>query len=204
MKSRDFIRVAIAEQSDIMRNGLLTLLKRSQTIHIQPVELFSQESLQDLMHTQPPDILIINPHFMNFFDVIRFRNDNKGKHIIIIAFVCMLLETEKLTGYDEKISVLDSASNIYNKINLLLKHQPSDDMEFQEQGNLSSREKDIVIGVVHGLTNKEIADRLFISVNTVITHRRNISRKLQIHSPAGLTIYAIINKLVEMNELKKQ
>lgn len=204
MKSRDFIRVAIAEQSDIMRNGLLTLLKRSQTIHIQPVELFSQESLQDLMHTQPPDILIINPHFMNFFDVIRFRNDNKGKHIIIIAFVCMLLETEKLTGYDEKISVLDSASNIYNKINLLLKHQPSDDMEFQEQGNLSSREKDIVIGVVHGLTNKEIADRLFISVNTVITHRRNISRKLQIHSPAGLTIYAITNKLVEMNELKKQ
>ena len=204
MKSRDFIRVAIAEQSDIMRNGLLTLLKRSQTIHIQPVELFSQESLQDLMHTQPPDILIINPHFMNFFDVIRFRNDNKGKHIIIIAFVCMLLETEKLTGYDEKISVLDSASNIYNKINLLLKHQPSDDMEFQEQGNLSSREKDIVIGVVHGLTNKEIADRLFISVNTVITHRRNISRKLQIHSPTGLTIYAITNKLVEMNELKKQ
>jgi DNA-binding NarL/FixJ family response regulator len=204
MKSRDFIRVAIAEQSDIMRNGLLTLLKRSQTIHIQPVELFSQESLQDLMHTQPPDILIINPHFMNFFDVIRFRNDNKGKHIIIIAFVCMLLETEKLTGYDEKISVLDSASNIYNKINLLLKHQPSDDMEFQEQGNLSSREKDIVIGVVHGLTNKEIADRLFISVNTVITHRRNISRKLQIHSPAGLTIYAITNKLVEMSDLKKQ
>ena len=204
MKSRDFIRVAIAEQSDIMRNGLLTLLKRSQTIRIQPVELFSQESLQDLMHTQPPDILIINPHFMNFFDVIRFRNDNKGKHIIIIAFVCMLLETEKLTGYDEKISVLDSASNIYNKINLLLKHQPSDDMEFQEQGNLSSREKDIVIGVVHGLTNKEIADRLFISVNTVITHRRNISRKLQIHSPAGLTIYAITNKLVEMSDLKKQ
>lgn len=204
MKSRDFIRVAIAEQSDIMRNGLLTLLKRSQTIHIQPVELFSQESLQDLMHTQPPDILIINPHFMNFFDVIRFRNDNKGKHIIIIAFVCMLLETEKLTGYDEKISVLDPASNIYNKINLLLKHQPSDDMEFQEQGNLSSREKDIVIGVVHGLTNKEIADRLFISVNTVITHRRNISRKLQIHSPAGLTIYAITNKLVEMSDLKKQ
>lgn len=204
MKSRDFIRVAIAEQSDIMRNGLLTLLKRSQTIRIQPVELFSQESLQDLMHTQPPDILIINPHFMNFFDVIRFRNDNKGKHIIIIAFVCMLLETEKLTGYDEKISVLDPASNIYNKINLLLKHQPSDDMEFQEQGNLSSREKDIVIGVVHGLTNKEIADRLFISVNTVITHRRNISRKLQIHSPAGLTIYAITNKLVEMSDLKKQ
>jgi len=61
---------------------------------------------------------------------------------------------------------------------------------------LSEREKDVIIGVVQGLQNKEIADRLCISVNTVITHRRNIARKLQIHSPAGLTIYAIANNLI--------
>lgn len=67
---------------------------------------------------------------------------------------------------------------------------------------LSDREKDIVIGVVKGLTNKEIADKLFISVNTVTTHRRNIARKLDIHSPAGLTIYAMVNKLIEINDLK--
>ena len=53
-----------------------------------------------------------------------------------------------------------------------------------------------------GLMNKEIADQLHISIHTVITHRRNIARKLQIHSPAGLTIYAIVNKLVELNEIK--
>lgn len=63
---------------------------------------------------------------------------------------------------------------------------------------LSEREKDVVVGVVQGLTNKEIADKLFIAPNTVITHRRNIARKLQIHSIAGLTIYAIANKLVEL------
>ncbi len=66
--------------------------------------------------------------------------------------------------------------------------------------SLSEREKDVVIGVVQGLTNKEIADRLFIAPNTVITHRRNIARKLQIHSIAGLTIYAIVNKLVELDK----
>lgn len=63
---------------------------------------------------------------------------------------------------------------------------------------LSEREKDVVVGVVQGMTNKEIADKLFIAPNTVITHRRNIARKLQIHSIAGLTIYAIVNKLVEL------
>ena len=73
----------------------------------------------------------------------------------------------------------------------------------QDSGEaLSDRERDVIIGVVQGLQNKEIADRLFISVNTVITHRRNIARKLQIHSPAGLTIYAIVNGLVDISSVK--
>ena len=67
---------------------------------------------------------------------------------------------------------------------------------------ISDRERDVIIGVVQGMTNKEIADHLCISVNTVITHRRNIARKLQIHSPAGLTIYAIVNNLVDISSVK--
>ena len=58
--------------------------------------------------------------------------------------------------------------------------------------------------MVKGLTNKEIADKLCLSIHTVITHRRNVSRKLQIHSPAGLTIFAIVNGLVELNDIKNQ
>jgi regulator of cell morphogenesis and NO signaling len=67
---------------------------------------------------------------------------------------------------------------------------------------LSDRERDVVIALVQGMQNKEIADHLCISVNTVITHRRNIARKLQIHSPAGLTIYAIVNHLVDISSVK--
>ena len=67
---------------------------------------------------------------------------------------------------------------------------------------LSDREKDVIISLVQGMSNKEIADHLCISTNTVITHRRNIARKLQIHSPAGLTIYAIVNNLVDLSSVK--
>lgn len=67
---------------------------------------------------------------------------------------------------------------------------------------LSAREREIVVCVVKGMTNKQIADALCISAHTVITHRRNIASKLQIHSAAGLTIYAIVNKLVELSEIK--
>ncbi len=67
---------------------------------------------------------------------------------------------------------------------------------------LSDREREVIVALVQGMANKEIADHLCISVNTVITHRRNIARKLQIHSPAGLTIYAIVNGLVDISSVK--
>ena len=66
---------------------------------------------------------------------------------------------------------------------------------------LSDRERDVLIQVVRGLSNKEIADVLCISMHTVISHRKHIAAKLNIHSTAGLTVYAIVNKLVDINNL---
>lgn len=67
---------------------------------------------------------------------------------------------------------------------------------------LSDREKDIIVCVTKGMTNKEIAEYLFLSVHTVTTHRRNISNKLQIYSAAGLIIYAIANKMVNIDDIQ--
>jgi regulator of cell morphogenesis and NO signaling len=72
----------------------------------------------------------------------------------------------------------------------------------QETEELSDREKDVLVQVVRGLSNKEIADVLFISTHTVISHRKNVARKLNIHSTAGLTIYAIVNNLVDISSVK--
>lgn len=68
-------------------------------------------------------------------------------------------------------------------------------------GTLSEREKEIIACVAKGMSNKEIADTLCLSINTVTTHRRNITKKLQIHTSNGLTIYAIVNKLVELQDI---
>lgn len=74
----------------------------------------------------------------------------------------------------------------------------------EQTEQLSVREKEIVACVAKGMTSKEIADALCLSVHTVTTHRRNISAKLQIHSSAGLTIYAIIHQLVTLDQIKLQ
>ena len=87
-------------------------------------------------------------------------------------------------------------NDVSAKISSMINQTPMSDEQ------LSDREKDVIVALVQGMTNKEIADHLYISINTVITHRRNIARKLQIHSPAGLTIYAIVNNLVDISAVK--
>lgn len=69
---------------------------------------------------------------------------------------------------------------------------------------LSERERDVLRCVVRGQTNKEIANTLFISINTVLTHRKNIARKLGIHSVSGLTIYAIANEIIKLEDLQTE
>ena len=75
------------------------------------------------------------------------------------------------------------------------------DIKTESDNALSDRERDVVVCVAKGMANKEIADKLCLSVNTVTTHRRNIARKLSIHTTAGITIYAIVNKLVTIEEI---
>ena len=75
------------------------------------------------------------------------------------------------------------------------------DKEADGEG-LSAREKEVLIQVVKGMSNKEIADVMCLSTHTVMSHRKKIVRKLTIHSTAGLTIYAIVNGIVNLNDLE--
>lgn len=119
----------------------------------------------------------------------------------MIALVTSFVDASLLSKYDESISIFDDLETLSKKIAGLLDMSSEED-EVDSQDALSQREKEIVICVVKGMTNKEIAEKLFLSIHTVITHRRNISKKLQIHSAAGLTIYSIVNKLVTLSDVK--
>ena len=201
MKNNEVIRIAIAETSVIIRGGLTAALKRLPNVKVQPIELLSIEALHDCVRTQCPDMLIVNPAFGDYFDIGKFREETSGKKIRVIALVTSFVDASLLSKYDESISIFDDLERLSKKISGLL-NVPSGEEDLENQDALSQREKEIVICVVKGMTNKEIAEKLFLSIHTVITHRRNISKKLQIHSAAGLTIYAIVNKLVTLNDVK--
>ena len=200
MKSNEVVRIAIAETSVIVRGGLTAALKRLPNVKVQPIELLSVEALHDCVRTQCPEMLIVNPAFGNYFDVAKFREEISNR-IRLIALVTSFVDASLLGKYDESISIFDDLDILSRKIAGVL-NVASEEEETDNQDTLSQREKEIVVCVVKGMTNKEIAEKLFLSIHTVITHRRNISKKLQIHSAAGLTIYAIVNKLVTLNEVK--
>lgn len=198
MKTRDTISVAIADQSVIVRSGMYTALKRLPKLNIQAVEISTCAGLEDCLRTQPIDILIVNPYFNGFFNFDCLQTEQDEVKVKVVALATTHTDPSVLTNFDATITIFDSLAKIGDTILKLINREDSDD----EQETLTDREKEVVICIVKGMTNKEIADHLFLSVHTVNTHRKNITKKLQIHSASGLTIYAIVNKLVDINEIQ--
>jgi DNA-binding NarL/FixJ family response regulator len=195
------VKIAIAEPSVILRSGLAAALKRIQGIHIQVFEISSIDLLANYIRLHKPGVLIVNPAYWGIVDLHKLKEESGNKELKCFAFLSCLTDENILKQYDERISIYDSVDQLKDKLNKLFEtpiEETTDDAEI-----LSQREKEILTCVVKGQTNKEIAQTLFLSTHTVITHRRNIVRKLEIHSTAGLTIYAIVNKLVEIDEIKK-
>jgi DNA-binding NarL/FixJ family response regulator len=195
------VKIAIAEPSAIIRAGISSLLKRIQGYHVHSFEVNSIELLANNIRTQKPDIVIINPTYWGLIDVEKLKTENSQTQIRFVALVSGMIDEKALEKYDNSINLYDDTDTIKQKLDHIFEITNTEQEESQV---LSVREKEIIVGVVKGFTNKEIASNLFLSAHTVITHRRNIARKLEIHSTAGLTIYAIVNKLVELNDIKQR
>ena len=198
------LKVAIAEPADIIRYGLEMMLKRLPGFRLQLVEISSASSLLDLLQLHKPDLLIVNPLLPGSFGLSHIKEDCGCEDMKCVALLTTSVDPQTLEVYDERLSLYDSAEEIAQKLQRLTNPSETEGAEGEEgQQLLSQREKEIVVCVVKGMTNREIADQLFLSTHTVVTHRRNIARKLQIHSASALTIYAIVNKLVELSEIKR-
>lgn len=206
MNNNVSLKVVVAETSVIIRSGLATVLKRLPNLNAHPIEVSSEESLQNYLHIHPTDLLIINPTFGGRFNLAAFKVEHGKGGMKYIALVSSVIDNNTLKEYDDYFSICDDVDVIAAKINHVLHAEDEEEEGEGKEGEteaLSQREKEIITCVVKGMTNKAIADKLYLSIHTVITHRRNIARKLQIHSPAGLTIYAIVNKLVELGDIKE-
>ena len=110
------------------------------------------------------------------------------------------MSDEAWKQYDEVINVYDAPPVIIRKLRSALSSRT--EQPRQEGEELSAREKEILVCVAKGMLNKEIADHFNISIYTVITHRKNITRKTGIRTVAGLTVYALLNNLIDYSAIE--
>ena len=192
-------KVVIAETAPIISLGLSNCLRNLKEIRLGVIEVSSKDSLFDTLKSEDIDLLIVNPTFGGLLHPDEIRKCSFNPEIKIFAIEIGKLNRATIALYDDHFHITDDITEIRNKV---MKSISVVSEENEEKENLSVREKEIISHIVKGFTNQEIADKLFLSVHTVMTHRRNIARKLQIHSATGLTIYAIVNKIVDLSEIK--
>ena len=189
----------IALSDSRTQEALAALIAREKGPEVTVHTLRDPFTLVRTVRSLRPDIIIVSCNVCSppLIETIRTIADLPDtRSILYCDTITDELLAERCEGH---LSAEESDREVVDLISALLTAEESESEVAEE---LTPRERDIVIGVVKGLTNKEIADKLFISINTVTTHRRNIVKKLDIHSASGLTVYAIMNKLVTLEEIK--
>ena len=194
------ITIVVAEASYLIQKGLDAVLKKlgdNQVIQ----KKNKRNGLFESLRTLKPNILILNPDLFDENANLINQECSKleGCKIVLISKDKNL---RKKYSADAFIHYHDGQSKILECLDVLkadLLKTPKDEKADEP---ISAREKNILKHIALGLTNKEIAEQLFISIHTVVTHRKNITNKLGIKSVSGLTVYAILNNLIAMDEVK--
>lgn len=194
-------RIIICEASEIITTGLYEIIQGISGCDV-VARVDTPDQLTEKILSTDANMLIINTNLLGFTD----RNlpqqlKKEYPQLTVIALMTTYVEPSTLKPYDGVIEINDTKLKVVNKMNQFAhdaeKQDKTDDVE------LSKREIDVLVAVAKGMMNKEIADQMNISIHTVISHRKNITRKTGIKSVSGLTVYALLNNLIDENEVYK-
>lgn len=187
--------ILIADTSYIVYEGLTRLLTKKGLKYEYKMASSIEETGQCLLKGNVCTV-IINPSL--FGANIKAIHSLKDQHPDVrwIGFIHSYYEQNILTVFDEIITISDNVETIASKLARVNEIKYKDDLS---QEKLSDREIDVLRNLVTGMSNKEIADKLNISINTVITHRKNITHKTGIKSVSGLTIFAVVQNIISLD-----
>lgn len=193
--------VALIIPSDIVARGLESILSEQGEFKVLENLFDCSKSSEARLRCLAPDVIIIDPSVFDF----KSRKDGRAmlseiSDASVIALEGLTVTDDVVKQYDGSISLFDSAAMTVKKLHAAIGARQQDPVA--EGNELSSREKEILVCVAQGMLNKEIADKFNLSIYTVITHRKNITRKTGIKTVAGLTVYAILNNLIDINSVQ--
>ena len=181
-------RIAIIEPSTIIAEGVATIVRTNACAEV--VAMVRRPSEMPTLRTLELDAILLA---VCYAEDIASWNDIDDTTIIGIQ--SSLVEGERLRRFNALFDIYATEEEILRTVREAI-NAPTQ-KSHAESHELSERERDVLVLVARGYTNKEIASELNISPHTVISHRKNIVHKTGIRSVAGLTVYAVLNKLID-------
>ena len=179
------LEAVLSELGEFRVEGILTDLSHSSELHLKNMDA---------------DVIVIDPMVFDYMSRMTVRSRmSEYSDAAIVALRTMPMDEEQQKQYDAVIGLDDEPMMLVKK----LRESLASRQENPETGeyDLSAREKEILVCVAKGMLNKEIADFCNLSIHTVITHRKNITRKTGIKTVAGLTVYALLNNLIDSSSI---
>ena len=192
------LRVAIIEPSVIIAEGFATLVGRNGEFEV----VYSGGDLRTLVErfaVVEPDLVVVGSQLVGGLNqsLRALYPDLQGVALALLSTtVC---DEEVMRQFDGVVNIYDGQVQIIRKLQAAIEQGETN--PYSDSHDLSERERDVLILVAKGLANKEIAEQLNISIHTVMSHRKNITHKTGIKSVAGLTVYALLNNLLDQNDV---
>ncbi len=196
------VHVIIAELSQLVRLGINGIV-RQMGIPLVIREVTEAEKLPGILRKDHSYLFITSSSFIGNCSADFLKHIlSGGRKIRRVLIRNRYEESDSNKAFDEIIEPEDNEKAIYRKLEKQFRVLLNTSIPASQPEEISDREKEVLQLVALGMTNKEIAGKLFISSHTVITHRKNITAKLGIKTIAGLTVYAVIHKLIAPEQLK--
>ena len=213
------IKILIADNSFLIREAFRSIANSEKNFAL-VAEVGNAEDLAEKLLLYPPDVLVIDYTSLFFCvdDIAVITKEYPDIQILAITtpqpknIISKALDAGVMShllkdcGKDEIIEAIYNTAKgqqfFCGKIidNILKEKVIAEDGISCDGVKLSPREIEIIHLVAEGFSNKEIADKLFLSIHTITTHRKNIMSKLGINNTAGLVMFAIKNEIISPNK----
>lgn len=193
-------KVLLIVPSKMLARGMEAVLSELGEFRVEGILSDLSRSNEARLRSMDADVIIVDPIVFDYVSRSSARQSIADlSDAAVVALRTTLMDEEHLRQYDSVVDIYDEPVAVVKKLReALAVRQETPEFDGHE---LSAREKEILICVAKGMLNKEIADACNLSIHTVITHRKNITRKTGIKTVAGLTVYALLNNLVDPSSI---
>ena len=194
-------KILLIMPSKVIARGIEAVLSELGEFRVEGILSDLSHVSEARLRNMDADVILIDPVLADYTSRMNVRSRiSEYSSAAVVALKSVPMDEEQLKQYDGAVGLYDDPVAIVRKLRESLSSR--EESPESEGYDLSAREKDILVCVAKGMLNKEIADHYNISIHTVITHRKNITRKTGIKTVAGLTVYALLNNLIDSSAIE--